>query len=531
MSTSQRPQLYHPGLKSTAYEHPEDRRLLASVKAIKGFDQLLKAFFALGIEPVQYAQNLTDNVRVTPRQYPRLYAMFKRAVKALDVPEPELFVDQQRDVNAYTSGTKHPYVVVHAGLLETFTEDEILFVLAHELGHIKSGHVLYMTLSRFLADILSASVGNIPFLGPAIIQGLQLGFLRWSRQAEFTADRAGHLVVNDSDVAVGVMLKLAGGFALREAPNVAEFLKQAEDYHHVERSAYGKAALVVGGSLFANHPYPVIRARELQRWHVDPAYHRIVAGQDDRDMTVTFTLPSEQLDTARLTGPAVPEGKAACPVCTASHDSGDMYCASCGERLKSTYFAVKERPVAVAGAGVSSLRGGLGEAVNEALMTDEVIVFEVEGPNGEGFTCTSQRILISKAGLTTAGGLRARKVGSFPLTDIHRVDMVVGSRFIRIQVGMPGFPALDQEKGWVETQYPTLLRQLNVCHVLPDKQGHVEAFLHSFRKEDDATPDLEIVFQEPQSDRRAELDALLQAGILTAEEHGRAVGRVDSAPA
>ncbi|UQN08818.1 hypothetical protein [Deinococcus sp. QL22] len=77
---------YYPGLQSTSYESPEDRRLLATIKAIKGFDQLVKSFFAFGIELVEYAQNLTDYVRVTPRQYPHLYQMFKRAVKALDVP-------------------------------------------------------------------------------------------------------------------------------------------------------------------------------------------------------------------------------------------------------------------------------------------------------------------------------------------------------------------------------------------------------------------------------------------------------------
>ncbi|WP_084046289.1 hypothetical protein [Deinococcus hopiensis] len=70
--------------------------------------------------------------------------------------------------------------------------------------------MLYTTLSRFLAAVLSSSLGGIPFLGPAFAQALQLGFLRWSRQAEFTADPAAHLVVNDPTVARSVMLKLAG---------------------------------------------------------------------------------------------------------------------------------------------------------------------------------------------------------------------------------------------------------------------------------------------------------------------------------
>lgn len=520
-----RPLHYYPGLQSTSYEHPEDRRLLASIKALKGFDQLVKTFFAFGIEPVQYALNLTDNVRVTPRQYPQLYLMFKRAVKALDVPEPELFVDQGRGVNAFTFGTKHPYVVVNAGLLETFTEDEILFVLAHELGHIKSGHVLYMTLSRFLATLLSSSLGSIPFLGPALVQGLQLGFLRWSRQAEFTADRAAHLVVHDPAVAQSVMLKLAGGFALREAPNLEEFLKQADDYHYVERSALGKAALVVGGSLFATHPYPVIRARELRQWHTDPQFQRIVQGHDPR-LPSTLTMPPALMQLARVTGPAVPTGSEPCPDCHNPHDAGDMYCLWCGTRLTSTYFAAQDRPAFAPGASMSSLKGGLGEAVNEALLPGEQILFETEGFSGEGLTITPERLLISKAGLTAAGGLKAKKASAFVLADIHDLQLVFGSRMLRFQVLAPGLPTPDQEGSRVETQYPALLRQLNVCHLALDKRAGLEEFLQGLSAS--APPvedDFGLVAAAP-DDRTAQLDALLQAGVLTPEEHARAVERL-----
>lgn len=52
---TQRALHYYPCLQSSSYEHPEDRRLPASIKAVKGFDQLVRAFYRAGrIRPQPY---------------------------------------------------------------------------------------------------------------------------------------------------------------------------------------------------------------------------------------------------------------------------------------------------------------------------------------------------------------------------------------------------------------------------------------------------------------------------------------------
>ena len=114
-------------------------------------------------------------------------------------------------------------------------------------------------------------------------------------------------------------------------------------------------------------------------------------------------------ETARVIGSVAHNVKERCPQCQAWHDQSDMYCVQCGHRLRHTSFAPRrdKSQGTEEGRPQSSLPGSLGAAVNELL------VCEVEGNAGEGFTCTQKRLIVSKAAIS-AGGLQARKAYSFP---------------------------------------------------------------------------------------------------------------------
>src|SRR5690606_18039621 len=88
-----------------------------------------------------------------------------------------------------------------------------------------SGHVLYRTMTVILLRL--AQLG-FPIVGLAA-RAVLLALLEWSRKSELSADRAGLLVVQNPDVAMGTMLKLAGGGS-REETDLNEFLRQADEY-------------------------------------------------------------------------------------------------------------------------------------------------------------------------------------------------------------------------------------------------------------------------------------------------------------
>lgn len=76
---------------------------------------------------------------------------------------PELYVRQNPVPNAYTlaiAGRK-PFIVVHTALLELLTLQELQAVVAHELGHLKCDHGVWLTVANVLA---SGTVSLLPVI-------------------------------------------------------------------------------------------------------------------------------------------------------------------------------------------------------------------------------------------------------------------------------------------------------------------------------------------------------------------------------
>jgi Zn-dependent protease with chaperone function len=136
---------------------------------------------------------------------------------------PELFVVDGSQLNAFTFGSEeNAHIVITSALLKTVSAQELMAVMGHEFGHVKSGHLLYHTLAEALATGLGMSAS---FLGMnAISIPLRLALLAWHRASEITADRASLLVVNDVEVLMSLFPKLAsransGSFGHRKMDN------------------------------------------------------------------------------------------------------------------------------------------------------------------------------------------------------------------------------------------------------------------------------------------------------------------------
>jgi Zn-dependent protease with chaperone function len=261
-------------ISSRAWEHPADRVALNTLRAIPGFDEVVRKIASFFGERGVRQLFLGDAVKVTASQRPKLNRMWTEVLETLDWPErPELYVTQTPIVNAMAVGFDKPFVVVNSGMLETLTDEELRGVLGHELGHIMSGHPTYTTIAIIL---LYFGVTNLPFLAAAAIFPFQLALLEWYRKSEFSADRAGLLSVQDLNTVMSSEMKLAGGKEYGDELRVEEFIRQAEQYE-TGGDAWDTVYKIMN-TVMRTHPMHTVRAAELLRWHREGGYDKILAG-------------------------------------------------------------------------------------------------------------------------------------------------------------------------------------------------------------------------------------------------------------
>jgi Zn-dependent protease with chaperone function len=261
-------------ISSRSWEHPADRAALNTLRAIPGFDEVVRKVAGFFGERGIRQLFLGDAVKVTASQRPRLNAMWTEVLETLDWAErPELYVTQTPIANAMAVGFDKPFVIIHSGLLEILDEEELRTVMGHELGHIMSGHTTYSTIAYIL---LYFGLSNLPFLAAAAILPFQLALLEWQRKSEFSSDRAGLLVAQDLNIAMSTEMKLAGGKPFGDQLRVEEFIRQAEQYE-TGGDAWD-TVLKILNTVMRTHPMHTVRAAELLRWERSGGYNTIMSG-------------------------------------------------------------------------------------------------------------------------------------------------------------------------------------------------------------------------------------------------------------
>lgn len=143
---------------------------------------------------------------VMPKLYRNLYSVKEKLGFTQDI---EFYITNSPQVNACTYfGTTpgRPLIVeLNSSLIELMDEEELRFVIGHELGHQIDGNYELTKLVNFVFPDLER-------MSPLLLQ-LKVRF--WQQLCELVADRYGFLAVEDLNVCVSAFFKMHSGLNLR----------------------------------------------------------------------------------------------------------------------------------------------------------------------------------------------------------------------------------------------------------------------------------------------------------------------------
>ncbi len=277
--TSQRKVL--TGLTPSAFQHTADREALRKLDQLPGMQMLLRKVSGGYVENTLRMLNVSQNIRVSAKQFPQVHNLFREACDVLDIKEmPEIYIATAPAIpNAFSFGMHKYSVTLLTGLLDLLTEEELLFVVAHELTHIKCNHMMYKTLLYLLTYVGTEIYGMFFKVAAITFFPIEMALRSWERKAEFSCDRGGLLVVQNAEVAKTTMAKLSGfSKSLKTQVNIQEILKQADELKDMDEQLFVRV-MKMYHTAFRSHPFPIIRIKELHNWSQSNQYHRILSGE------------------------------------------------------------------------------------------------------------------------------------------------------------------------------------------------------------------------------------------------------------
>jgi len=217
-----------------------------------------------------------NSILATDKQYPRVLEIGLLAARRLGARQiPSFYVELDRGYQSATYGDERDaFVNIGAFLPRFLNDEELLFVLGHEIGHLVSQHALWTTVSMFLVGQQRQNLmseGVMGFLSnplKLIESGVESIITNWMRVADFTADRAALLALGSFDKAKRAifLLHLRSRRELDEM-DIDEWVRQAE----AQDQTMSKLSQMITSAT----PYLGVRLVELRNFAASPQYEAL----------------------------------------------------------------------------------------------------------------------------------------------------------------------------------------------------------------------------------------------------------------
>ncbi len=275
----------------TQYIHNLDKTALTALKKIPLLDVVCSKILSFWQDWQYTIINMSTKIRITEKQLPKIYIMVKSICNKIGIDMPELYLELNREPNAYTCGTEKFTIVINSGVIECLEDDELYAVLAHECGHIACNHMLYHTIGGMVLSggafglhelgnylngkgVVGSIAGNVLSMVDSV---LELAFFHWYRCSELSADRVAVICCGSAEPVIETMMRLAGGTVHIDSEiDKEQFALQAEEYRQSMETNKINKGLEFLLTKNDTHPLLAVRANEAKKFAESEEFKKLL---------------------------------------------------------------------------------------------------------------------------------------------------------------------------------------------------------------------------------------------------------------
>jgi len=208
------------------------------------------------------------NFKISSKLSPKLYSLCEDVKEKLQFTEKvEFFIANSPTLNAFAifraEETHSHIIVLNSGLVEKFDDDELNFVIGHEIGHLVSENANLLKIINFLFP----TDNKLP-----LVFYNKIKF--WKKLSELTADRFGFIANPKLDKCITNFFKLSSGLDTnRIAFSPSEYLAEIETLLDKMRTE----KLVQ----YFDHPVNPVRVKALRLFSESVLFDKSIATKDN----------------------------------------------------------------------------------------------------------------------------------------------------------------------------------------------------------------------------------------------------------
>lgn len=297
-----------------SWRHPEEIAAYDRITSFPGIEKIIASFADMKIGKTQEIHSRTQRIRVSSTQLPEIFEVWDEClVRGQPPARPGLFIGGT-GMESFSYIADEPHVVLTGMLASVLSPQEMLFVMAREIGRIRMGLVPHSMLAMSSDTIANTISSFTAGLGTLITHGLRAVLMDWYRKLDLSLDRFAYQLCRNEDAVFGAMMKMCGApVKYYGSLSWAEFVAQGQAFFD-EASAHDKAM----GKLMniaGIHQWPTARAAALDKW---------LKGGEKR---------SQEIPIAKLPEESANIGTVLRCRCGMEYLPGDAFCTQCGARM------------------------------------------------------------------------------------------------------------------------------------------------------------------------------------------------------